>query len=222
MTNVAMIPARMGSQRLRQKNLQPLAGTPLIVHAIRKCLAAGVFDEVWVNSEHPDFGAIAVAEGVNFHLRPEHLGNNQATSEQFVTEFLDTHVCERVFQVHSIAPLLSTEEVRAFVEAMIADDADAFFSVVDEPLECLYRGEPVNFTFAEKTNSQDLTPVRRIVWSITGWRRSTFLAAAHAGRCATYAGKIGLFSVDRVSGHVIKTPQDLVIAESLWRNLRNG
>ena len=43
MTNIAMIPARMGSQRLQKKNLAPLKGVPLIVHAIRKCREAGVF-----------------------------------------------------------------------------------------------------------------------------------------------------------------------------------
>ena len=81
MTSIAMIPARMGSQRLKQKNLAPLRGEPLLTHAIRKCLAAGVFDEVWVNSEHPTFGEIAVAEGARFHKRPEELANNVATSE---------------------------------------------------------------------------------------------------------------------------------------------
>ena len=60
---LAMIPARMGSQRLKQKNLKEIRGAPLIAHAIRKCQEAGVFDEIWVNSEHPAFGPVALAEG---------------------------------------------------------------------------------------------------------------------------------------------------------------
>lgn len=214
--NIAMIPARMGSQRLKQKNLQLLAGEPLIVHAIRKCKAAGIFGEVWVNSEHPAFGEVAEREGVNFHQRPEHLGNNQATSEQFVAEFLEKHACERLFQVHSIAPLLTVEETRGFAEAMVKGDFDVMLSVVDEPLEAVCDGKPVNFTFAEKTNSQDLSPVRRISWSITGWRRETYLAAARSGGCATYAGRIGYAPVNRLAGHVIKTAEDLTIAEALF------
>ena len=61
MTMIAMIPARMGSQRLPKKNLAPIDGVPLITQAIRKCKAAGLFDEIWVNSEHPAFGEIAEA-----------------------------------------------------------------------------------------------------------------------------------------------------------------
>jgi len=214
--DIAMIPARMGSQRLPKKNLTPLRGVPLIVHAIRKCKAAGRFDRIVVNSKHPDFGAIAEAEGVAFHQRPEALGSDSATSEDFVEEFLQTHACERVFQVHSIAPLLTTAEVTDFVDAMRKSGADAFMSVQDIQLECLYLDAPVNFNFAEKTNSQDLDPVRKIAWSITGWRAETFLAARRSGECATYAGRIGYHTVGPMAGHVIKTAEDLMIAEALY------
>jgi CMP-N-acetylneuraminic acid synthetase len=216
MTSIAMIPARMGSQRLRKKNLAPLAGVPLIAHAIRKCLATGLFDEVWVNSEHPDFGPIATAEGARFHQRPEVLGDNNATSEQFVAEFLRAHDCTYVYQVHSIAPLLTVPDLKGFVAEMQTGRHDALMSVVDENLECLYQDAPVNFSFAEKTNSQDLTPVRRIVWAVTAWRRETYLAATDAGRCATYSGRIGYAPVGRMAGHVIKTQEDLDIAAALY------
>ncbi|MFT8243820.1 cytidylyltransferase domain-containing protein [Roseomonas sp. BN140053] len=219
---LAMIPARMGSQRLAKKNLKEIRGAPLIAHAVRKCLAAGVFDEVWVNSEHPDFAAVAAAEGVGFHQRPEHLGSNTATSEQFVAEFLEKHECDAVAQVHSIAPLLTAAEVRAFVERMRTGAEDALMSVIPEPLECLYRGQPVNFTFAEKTNSQDLNPVERITWSITGWKRAPYLEAVRAGRCATYSGKVGTWPVGRNAGHVIKTQEDFDIAEALWDTVHAG
>ena len=216
MSILAMIPARMGSQRLKQKNLMPLRGAPLIAHAIRKCREAGVFDDIFVNSEHDDFGAIATQEGVRFHKRPAELANHVATSEQFVAEFLTAHPCEYVFQVHSIAPLLTTRDLVAFVAEMRTGQHDALLSVVDEPLEAFYDGKPINFSLDRKTNSQDLKPVRRISWAVTAWRSRTFLEAAAAGACATYAGRVGLFSVNRLAGHVIKTAEDLAMAEALF------
>ncbi|MEX0383155.1 hypothetical protein V6X02_07500 [Spiribacter sp. 1M153] len=210
-----MIPARMGSQRLKQKNLRELDGVPLITRAIRNCRAAGVFDAIWVNSEHPTFGEIATAEGVDFHQRPATLGNNQATSEQYIAEFLEQHPCDFVVQVHSIAPLLTVEEIRGFVGALDGTDLDCLLSADLVQIECAYRSQPVNFSFAEKTNSQDLEPVQRLSWSITAWRRSTYLAATAAGQCATYAGRIGFHPVSALAGHVIKTEQDLRIAEAL-------
>jgi CMP-N-acetylneuraminic acid synthetase len=213
--NIAMIPARMGSQRLKAKNLRELGGIPLITRAIRKCREAGVFDEIWVNSEHPAFGEMAHAEGAEFHLRPEALGNNQATSEQFVAEFLRSHICERLFQVHSIAPLLTATEVREFVTAMEDADADALLSYEPIQIECALEGKPINFRFSEKTNSQELRPIQRITWSITGWRRSSFLKAVDEGSCATYSGRVGFHPVSHLAAHVIKTEEDLQFADAL-------
>lgn len=213
--NIAMIPARMGSQRLAKKNLRELGGIPLIVRAIRKCKKAGCFDEIWVNSEHSDFGPIAEAEGVRFHQRPEALGNNLATSEQYIAEFLGEHSCDRLFQVHSIAPLLTVGDVKSFVAHMDGSGDDCLLSTEEIQIECAYRGKPVNFTFDEKTNSQELEPVQRVSWSITGWKRDAYLAAIAADKCATYSGQVGFFPISRLAAHVIKTESDLEFAEAL-------
>jgi CMP-N-acetylneuraminic acid synthetase len=213
--NIAMIPARIGSQRLKAKNLRELGGIPLITRAIRKCREAEVFDEIWVNSEHPAFSDIALSEGAQFHLRPEHLGDNQATSEQFVAEFLRTHACEYLFQVHSIAPLLTASEVRAFANAMENSGMDVLLSCEPIQIECVLDGNPINFNFSEKTNSQDIKPIHRITWSITGWRRSSFLRSVDRGFCATYAGRVGFHPVSHLAAHVIKTEEDLQFAEAL-------
>lgn len=212
---LAMIPARMGSQRLKQKNLRELGGATLMARAIRKCAAAKCFDEVWVNSEHPAFGEIATAEGVNFHRRPEALGNNQATSEQFVNEFLIAHPCDFVVQVHSIAPLVTVNEIQGFVQEVASDRWDALLCYEPIQIECALEGKPVNFTFTEKTNSQELKPVQRIAWSLTGWRRTSYLAAVAENRCATYAGRVGFHPISHLAAHVIKTEDDLQFAEAV-------
>jgi CMP-N-acetylneuraminic acid synthetase len=214
--SIAMIPARLGSQRLKQKNLREIHGAPIIAWAVRRCLAAGCFDEVWVNSEADVFGEIALREGARFHKRPAELANNVATSEQFVHEFLTKHPCEWIFQVHSIAPLLTAPDIRQFVEATLAGDCDAMLSCTLEQIECAMDGRPVNFTFDAKTNSQELSPIQRVTWSITGWRAAAYVAAFEAGRTATYAGRVGFWPLDRLSGLIIKTEEDIQMATALW------
>lgn len=212
---VAMIPARMGSQRLKKKNLRELSGVPLITRAIRKCLEADCFSEVWVNSEDEAFRSIAESEGVYFHHRPAELGNNESTSEQFVREFFLKRDCDYLLQVHSIAPLLTAEEVRDFTQAFVTSKKAVYLSCIEDQIEVAYKGKPVNFSFEEKTNSQELTPVQRITWSITGWKKREFLKSFDDGLCATYSGDVGFYPVSPLSGHVIKTEMDLSIAEAL-------
>lgn len=212
---IAMIPARLGSQRLKKKNLQTLNGVTLIAHAIRKATSANVFDEIWVNSEEDTFGKIATDEGVNFHKRPAALANNQATSEDFIYEFLISHECDYLVQIHSIAPLLSTSDVIQFVKELKKGGRDVLLSVEEIQIECALKGKPLNFNFEKKTNSQELEPIQRITWSITAWKRETYIKAYTSEQCATYAGNIGYYPIDKLASHIIKTQADLDIARAL-------
>ena len=210
---IAMIPARMGSQRLKKKNLRLINGIPLITHAIRKVKSIDLFDEVWVNSEHDKFGEIAKEENVFFHKRPAELANNQATSEDFIYEFLTNHYCDYLFQVHSIAPLLTKEEIKKFVEYMINSDFDVLLSVVNEQIECAFKNKPINFSYEKKQNSQELEPVQRITWSVTGWKRRVYIQAYKNKKCATFFGNVGYYPISKVAGLIIKTEEDLQISD---------
>ena len=64
---IAMIPARLGSQRLKKKNLEKINDRSLVEIAIDKCLDADCFDEIWVNSESDLIGNIALEKDVSFH-----------------------------------------------------------------------------------------------------------------------------------------------------------
>jgi CMP-N-acetylneuraminic acid synthetase len=216
MKTIAMIPARMGSQRLKQKNLQKVGGLSLISRAIRKSIEADVFDEIWVNSDHFRFKTIALKEGVNFHQRPESLSGNSVTSEAYIYEFLKNHHCDYLVQVHTITPLLLSHSIGEFVGTLQKGQFDVLLSVVNEQIECVYNGKPVNFSFWKKTNSQQLVPVQRIVWGLTGWLSENYIQAYESGNCATYWGRIGFFPLDRLSGHMIKTREDLEIARILF------
>lgn len=212
---VCVIPARMGSKRLAKKNLRLLGGVSLLVRAIRKAQSSQVFDEVWVSSESEILGRVASAEGALFHVRRPELGSDEATSEDFLTDFMEVHDADWIIQLHSIAPLLTVEDIQQFITALKSSDDDVRLTVVAGRLETIFGGKPVNFSFGEKTNSQLLEPVSEIVWAISAWKKSVFLEAIRHGKCATYAGKVGFHALPRIAGHVIKTEFDLQMAEAL-------
>lgn len=56
---IALIPARSGSQRVRDKNIRRLAGHPLIAYSIAAARASGVFDAVVVSTDSEAYAAIA-------------------------------------------------------------------------------------------------------------------------------------------------------------------
>lgn len=214
---IAMIPARMGSQRLKRKNLRTINGMTLIEWAIVRCKRANVFDEIFINSEATEFQEYAKKHGISFYHRPSALGNNTATSEDFVKDFLTTVDCKSLVQVHSITPLLTATEIQAFVKyCNTRPEVDTVLSCIEDQIEVAYLGEPINFNTTEKTNSQNLTPVQRLTWAISKWDTTTFLSAVEAGQTGTYSGSIGYFPCSAMSGFPIKTRSDLEICKALF------
>ena len=212
---IAMIPARLGSQRLKQKNLLEIDGEPLIVRAMKKAKAMDCFDEVWVNSEADVFGDLARENGVPFHKRPAHLGGNDATSEDFVNEFLLAHPCDYLVQVHSIAPLVTPDEINRFVRHLTSTDTDTLLAGVHEQIQCMMDGEALNFSRDGMDATQELVPIDRISWSLTGWRAASYLETFANGGCATFHGKLDFFGLSRPSGIVVKYEEDYLMLKAL-------
>ena len=57
--NLAIIPARSGSKRVKDKNIRPFAGRPLMAWAIDAALASGVFETVYVSTDSERYADIA-------------------------------------------------------------------------------------------------------------------------------------------------------------------
>ena len=213
---VAMIPARLGSQRLKKKNLEFFGDCTLIEHAIQRCKAANVFDEIYVNSESLVFKKYADANDISFYHRDKKLGNNIATSEDFVFDFLNNIDCEHLYQIHSITPLLGVREIKNFYNFCEHNlQFDTVLSCIEDQIEVAFENKPINFITNQKTNSQDLRPMQRITWSATKWNKNSFINSVKAGLTGTYSGNIGYYAVGAFSGLAIKTLEDLKIANAL-------
>ena len=51
--NIAIIPARAGSKRLKNKNLKTINGKPLIYYAINTAIKSKLFDDVVISTDSP-------------------------------------------------------------------------------------------------------------------------------------------------------------------------
>ena len=70
--NIAVIPARAGSKRLKNKNLKLLRGKPLIYYAITTALNSKLFDEVIISTDSTKILKKSLKFGaINYGLRPK-------------------------------------------------------------------------------------------------------------------------------------------------------
>ncbi|MFA5088097.1 MAG: acylneuraminate cytidylyltransferase family protein [Candidatus Omnitrophota bacterium] len=213
---VAMVPARRGSTRLKQKNLALLNGKPLIGYAIQAARQAKVFDKIVVNSEDKIFGKIAARYGVEFYQRPAHLATSEAKSDDVVNDFITHYPSDVVVWMNPIAPLQPAQEVREAVDYFLKENLDTLITVKNEPVHCVCEGKPVNFNPDELfARTQDLALVQAFVYSLMMWRTKAFQENYQRRGYAILCGKIGYYPVSKLSAVIIKKEEDLRLAEYL-------
>jgi len=217
----AMIPARMGSQRLAQKNLALLGDEPLIGHAIIAAKSAGVFDRIAINSESSVFAEIAERYGIEFYQRPEELASSEACSDDVVHDFMLNNPTDCVAWVNSIAPLQPSEEVRRVLEHFVEEGLDSLMTVREEQVHCNFRGQPLNYDVEEQfARTQDLDSVERFVYSLMVWKTESFLSTYAEKGYALLFGKMGFFPVSRESAIIVKREEDIRLCEYILAGMR--
>ena len=86
---VALIPARSGSERVRDKNVRSLAGHPLLAYAIVAARHAGVFDHVVCSTDSGKIAEVAQRYGAEIpFLRPTELATSTSPDIEWITHAL--------------------------------------------------------------------------------------------------------------------------------------
>ena len=223
MTNIAMIPARMGSERLKLKNLALLNGKPLISYAINAAIDSGVFDRIVINSDGEIFKQVADRYGVEFYLRPLELGSSETKSDDVVYDFMLKYPSDIVAWVNPISPLQTGSDLKGVVDYFLEAGLDSLITVKNEQVHCIYEGQPINFSIQGLfAKTQDLTPVQSFVYSTMMWRAQSFQKIYEDTGAALMFGKLGYFPVSASSSFIIKTDEDLMIAESVLKSTDSG
>jgi CMP-N-acetylneuraminic acid synthetase len=221
--SIAMVPARIGSTRLKMKNLALINGRPMISHALRAAIDSGAFDRVVVNADHPLFEAIAREYGAEFYLRPAELGSSTTKSDDVVADFMTAHPAEAVAWVNPISPLMVPAELCQVVEHFFSHGLDSLITVETKQVHCDFDGKPVNYSTAGKfAQTQELVAVNPFVYSVMMWRSAPFLADMARQGHAVFCGRFGTFPVSRLTALIVKTDEDLMIADFIARALAQG
>ena len=219
----AMIPARLGSTRLKMKNLALIDGKPMISYAINAAKDAKCFDKIIVNSEDNIFKKISTRFNVDFYLRPNDLGSSNAKSDSVVENFMNYYSdADIVAWVNPISPFQSGEEISNIVEYFIKNRLDSLITVEEKQVHCNYMNKAINYDINglfEQT--QDLEPIQPFVYSVMMWRKDVFLKEFATNGHSLFCGNFGTYPVSKLSGIIIKDSDDLKIADSIMRVLNS-
>lgn len=215
---VAMIPARIGSTRLRMKNLALVNGKPLIFYAIKAAQDAGVFDRVVVNADHIIFLEIAKRYQADFYLRPAALGSSTTKSDDVVYDFMKNYPSDILAWINPICPFQSSDDIKAIINYFNGEKLDTLITVKNEQVHSIYEGKPINFAVGRVfAQTQELQPVQPFVYSVMMWRNKTFIDTFNWRGCAVFCGKVGYYAVRKEVAIMIKTKEDIMLADYIMK-----
>ena len=216
---IAMIPARIGSTRLKLKNLALINKKPMIAYSILAAKKSGIFDNIVINSDSEIFKSIADRYGVDFYKRPKNLGGSKTKSDDVVLDFVNQFSSDTVVWVNPISPLQTGDEIKKVVQYFQNEDLDSLITVKSEQVHCTYLGKPINFEEMGKfAQTQDLEPVNPFVYSIMMWKTKPFIEAMNKNGFAFFVGKVGFYPVSKLSTLIVKNEEDLRLADYILRS----
>lgn len=147
MKKVAVIPARGGSTRFKNKNVALLGGKPLICWSVEAVLNSGEFDDVYVSTDSDKIFDAVKHLNVKRHIRPEQHATTKATVLNAMVDMMSNIPKYDVFAYFlPTCPFIKPEFIKAGVN-MLDKNTDSVVSVsyYDDPIQlaCIKRGNDI-------------------------------------------------------------------------------
>jgi CMP-N-acetylneuraminic acid synthetase len=164
MKTIAIIPARGGSKRIPEKNIQLFGGLPLLVHSIQYALAnSEIIDDIYVSTDDKTIKTTAVAYGVKVIDRPQALSGDfepTVSALKHVLESLESDV-ENVILLQPTNPLRPDNLLKEAFEVYQKGDCGSLFTVTRNHQKfgkvIDNKFQPFNYSIGQR--SQDLEPL---------------------------------------------------------------
>ncbi len=145
--NIAIIPARIGSKRIKNKNIKIFFGKPIITHVIKLLIKSKIFDKIIVSTDSNKIAKICKKSGAEILFkRPKSLAGDYTSTKDVVKhaiEWLTKNLKKpsRVCCVYPTAVLLTIEDLKKSFIKFKSNKYDYLFSATkySHPIQrCFY------------------------------------------------------------------------------------
>lgn len=212
----AMIPARIGSSRLKYKNFALLDEKPLIFYAINAAKESGMFDRIVLNSDDLVFKSIADRYGIEFYLRPKNLGSSTTKSDEVIDDFVrQKPESDILVWVNSIAPLMSGDHIKETLSYFLSNNLDSLITSEKKHVHAHFQNTELNYSKNELfAQTQDLVPIELFNYCVMIWKISTFKSSFSKHGYGLMCGNFESYPLQGIDV-IIKTAEDLKLAEKM-------
>ncbi len=213
---IALLPMRVGSERVVKKNVRAFAGKPLYHHILGSLLEVSMIEKIVIDTDDAEIASVAptLSGRVQIIARPEHLCSGDTPMNEVLLYDVEQLSADYFLQTHSTNPLLKSETIANAIAVFLSNpQADSLFGVTRIQTRLWTReAKAINHDPDILLRTQDLEPVYDENSNIYIFKGETLKARRN---------RIGrrpmLFEIPRDEAWDIDEEVDFRIAEALMK-----
>lgn len=215
---VAMVPIKLDSERVKEKNIRLFYdGKPLLQFILESIKKSKYIKDIFVYCSNERIIRY-LPQGVHYLKRPEYLDSNDCNCNDIIREFIKVVDSDLYAVCHATAPFTKHESIDRCVEAVLNSDYYDSAFTVERIQSFLWRNEkPINFDIDTFPRTQDLEPIYRETSGAFVFPKWVF---------EQYNRRVGkkpcLVEVEPVESPDIDTEYDMTIAQIYYRYIQEN
>lgn len=136
----AIIPARGGSKRLKNKNIYPIWGKPMLYWPVQACKSSEFKIDVCVSSDSEEILQVARDLDVKTHVRSASASNDKAYKQVAIREaarYMEEKYgkSDIYISLQANSPTITAEQIDAGIKSLLENKKDEIFSVDDNLMQ---------------------------------------------------------------------------------------
>lgn len=175
----AVIPIRVGSQRVKDKNLRPFGDTNLMELKIKNLLQVPELTSIVVNTNSEmaiDIVNKHYQGKVNIHRREEYYASSQCSGSEFFRHLGEVTDTDIFVYCPCTSPFIKPQTISQCINQFFsAPDYDCLATVSSVKEFLWLDGKPINYNPAHAPNSQNLPDVVALNFGVTVIKREDLI-----------------------------------------------
>lgn len=128
---LGIIPARSGSKSVKDKNIRPLGGRPLMAWSIKAGLACKQIDKLVVTTDSEKYAQLAKFYGAETVMRPKELAKDETPMIPVLQHTLKEYPADLVVLLDPTSPLRQVKDIEACLEKIKEPETDSVVTICE-------------------------------------------------------------------------------------------
>lgn len=212
-----LIPVRAGSERVKNKNIKPFAGSNLLSIKIQQMNSIKEIDGIIVNSNSDEMLNIAKELGAETVKRDEYYATSSVPMNEVYKNMAENCDCDVILFADATNPLVTTKTINNCIKSYF-DNLDKYDSLttVNEIKQFMWQnGRPINYDKNQKPRSQDLPDIVALNHAVSIIPKNLMIE-----KMDIIGERPLLYKIDSLEATDIDTELDFEFAEYMYRKYR--